>query len=222
MTASTWWLPPRVKRYWVSQLSTTGPNPSWCVPDNCVWLRRWGSALPYLLYEVWSWYGAVHPPEQQRDPRVDQSEWLHPVPWCGSEPLRWLLHVRSCLVRLFDFRPDQELFSRGHTKRVVSLNVNRSDLTFISGSEDRTVRLWDLRARLRIGRIDVETSQPVTALDHQGIVFAVLDHMGMLKMFSTRNYSRPFETYHIDCKLRNINFGLHGSFKILFSSGIWG
>lgn len=37
-------------------------------------------------------------------------------------------------------------YFKGHTKRVTSLEMSPKDDTFLSGAEDDTVRLWDLRS----------------------------------------------------------------------------
>ena len=34
----------------------------------------------------------------------------------------------------------------GHDKKVVTLAMNPADDTFLSGSMDKTIRLWDLRS----------------------------------------------------------------------------
>ena len=36
-------------------------------------------------------------------------------------------------------------YFRGHTKKVVTLCMNPTDETFLSGSLDKTIRLWDIR-----------------------------------------------------------------------------
>ena len=36
-------------------------------------------------------------------------------------------------------------YFRGHTKKVVTLCMNPTDESFLSGSLDKTIRLWDIR-----------------------------------------------------------------------------
>ena len=49
-------------------------------------------------------------------------------------------------------------YLRGHTAKVVSLSVSPVDDTMISGSLDRTVRLWDLRSPEAVGLMQCQVS----------------------------------------------------------------
>ena len=55
----------------------------------------------------------------------------------------------------------------GHTKKVISLQMSPVDDTFMSGSLDNTVRLWDLRSPTCAGLMNVN-GKPVCAFDPEG------------------------------------------------------
>ena len=55
-------------------------------------------------------------------------------------------------------------YFKGHTKRVISLEMSPADDTFMSGSVDNTVRLWDLRSPTCSGIMHVQASQAVMGL----------------------------------------------------------
>src|SRR6266568_4833795 len=63
-------------------------------------------------------------------------------------------------------------YFRGHKSKVISLEVSPVDDGFISGSNDKTVRLWDLRTPACRGLLSLP-SPPVVAYDPSGIIFAV-------------------------------------------------
>lgn len=63
-------------------------------------------------------------------------------------------------------------YFKGHKKQVVSLEVHPLEDTFMSGSLDNTVRLWDLRTPNCRGLLNLP-SAPIVAYDPAGMVFAV-------------------------------------------------
>ncbi len=56
----------------------------------------------------------------------------------GVEDMRDIRHLSS----LFS----SSSYFRGHNKRVVTLCMSPTDESFLSGSLDKTIRLWDLRS----------------------------------------------------------------------------
>lgn len=50
----------------------------------------------------------------------------------------------------------------GHDKRVVTLAMNPADDTFLSGSLDKSIRLWDLRSNHCQVRTTLTTSVSLT------------------------------------------------------------
>ena len=53
-------------------------------------------------------------------------------------------------------------YLRGHTAKVVSLSVSPVDDTMISGSLDKTVRLWDLRSSESVGLMQCQVRSRAT------------------------------------------------------------
>ncbi|CAK5268822.1 unnamed protein product [Mycena citricolor] len=84
-------------------------------------------------------------------------------------------------------------YFKGHKGRVVSLEMSPVDDGFMSASQDRTVRLWDLRAPTCRGLLSVP-STPVVAYDATGLVFAVaVNHYSRILLYDQKNYDKaPF------------------------------
>ncbi|ERN09203.1 hypothetical protein AMTR_s00014p00249480 [Amborella trichopoda] len=102
-----------------------------------------------------------------------------------SESLRYLsLYDNRCLRNF-----------KGHKERVVSLCVSPINDSFMSGSLDHTVRLWDLRVNVCQGLLHLR-GRPTVAYDQQGLVFAVAMEGGAIKLFDSRSYDKgPFDTF---------------------------
>ncbi|KAF8212530.1 WD40-repeat-containing domain protein [Mycena galopus ATCC 62051] len=90
-------------------------------------------------------------------------------------------------------------YFKGHKGRVVSLEVSPVDDGFMSGSQDRTVRLWDLRAPTCRGLLSVP-STPVIAYDSTGVVFAVaVNHYSRILLYDQANFDKaPFLVITLD------------------------
>ncbi|GAA6057334.1 hypothetical protein JCM3770_001097 [Rhodotorula araucariae] len=90
-------------------------------------------------------------------------------------------------------------YFKGHTKRVVSMQVSPMDDTFLSGATDDTVRMWDLRTASAQGLLNV-AGHPCVAYDPSGAVFAVvLNLRSTVMLYDVRNFDKaPFLTTHID------------------------
>ncbi|KAF8223122.1 WD40 repeat-like protein [Tricholoma matsutake] len=84
-------------------------------------------------------------------------------------------------------------YFKGHKARVVSLEVSPVDDGFMSGSLDKTVRLWDLRAPLCRGLLTLP-SNPIIAYDSTGVVFAVaVNHYSRILLYDQANFDKaPF------------------------------
>lgn len=102
------------------------------------------------------------------------------------------------------------MYFKGHKKRVISLEVSPVDDGFISGSLDRTVRLWDLRTPHARGQLNLPTNpDPIVAYDAGGVVFAVaVNAHGMILLYDAATYDKdPFTTMKIiDPTLDKISF----------------
>lgn len=99
-------------------------------------------------------------------------------------------------------------YFKGHKERVVTLEVSPIDDGFMSGSIDRTVRLWDLRAPTSRGVLHLPSS-PLVAYDSSGVVFAVaINNFSRILLYDMNNYDKePFLTMTLeDPLLAHISF----------------
>lgn len=90
-------------------------------------------------------------------------------------------------------------YFKGHKARVVSLEMSPVDDGFMSGSMDKTVRLWDLRAPTCRGLLNVP-SIPIVAYDVSGLVFAVaVNHYSRILLYDHSQFDRaPFLTITLE------------------------
>ena len=86
-------------------------------------------------------------------------------------------------------------YFKGHKERVISLDVSPVDDGFMSGSMDKTVRLWDLRSPHCRGLLNLPAS-PVVAYDSSGLVFAVaVNQYSRILLYDQANFDKsPFLT----------------------------
>jgi COMPASS component SWD2 len=92
------------------------------------------------------------------------------------------------------------LFS-GHNDFITSLSMCPTEDTFLTASNDRTVRRWDLSSPKETARIQLPSSYgvPVVSYDSSGVIFGVLsqnlrDNSHSLRLYDARNYSTgPFQ-----------------------------
>lgn len=86
-------------------------------------------------------------------------------------------------------------YFKGHKQRVVSLCMSPINDSFMSGSLDHSVRIWDLRVNACQGILHLR-GRPAVAYDQQGLVFAVAMEGGAIKLFDSRSYDKgPFDTF---------------------------
>ncbi|KAG4951361.1 hypothetical protein JHK85_045228 [Glycine max] len=79
--------------------------------------------------------------------------------------------------------------------KVVSLCMSPINDSFMSGSLDHSVRIWDLRVNACQGILRLR-GRPAIAYDQQGLVFAVAMEGGAIKLFDSRSYDKgPFDTF---------------------------
>ncbi|GAA5989856.1 hypothetical protein JCM5350_006589 [Sporobolomyces pararoseus] len=107
----------------------------------------------------------------------------------GNDDIRYLSLHDNSFIRYF----------KGHTKRVVSLAMSPQDDTFLSGSTDDTIRLWDLRSATSQGHLNV-AGHPSVGYDPSGMVFGVaLNLQSTVLMYDLKNFDKqPFLTVHIE------------------------
>ncbi|KAE8021494.1 hypothetical protein FH972_007377 [Carpinus fangiana] len=102
-----------------------------------------------------------------------------------GESLRYLSMYDNRCLRYF----------KGHKDRVVSLCMSPINDSFMSGSLDHSVRIWDLRVNACQGILRLR-GRPTVAYDQQGLVFAVAMEGGAIKLFDSRSYDKgPFDTF---------------------------
>ena len=131
----------------------------------------------------------------------------------------------------------------GHSAKVVSLSVSPVDDTIISGSLDKTVRLWDLRSPDCVGlmqcqvedffRTELKTQnrsilifqgRAVASFDPEGLIFAVGVQSEQIKLYDVRSFEKgPFSTfkYKIEtgCDWTGVKFSLDGKLMMLTTNG---
>ncbi|XP_062196496.1 protein ANTHESIS POMOTING FACTOR 1-like isoform X1 [Phragmites australis] len=103
-------------------------------------------------------------------------------------------------------------YFKGHLDRVVSISLCSEKEVFLSGSLDRTVLLWDLRADKAQGSLRVQ-GRPAVSYDDQGLVFGVA-YGGHVRMFDARKFEKgPFDIFSVgndDSEAHVIKFSSDG------------
>ncbi|XP_078168512.1 transducin/WD40 repeat-like superfamily protein [Carex rostrata] len=103
----------------------------------------------------------------------------------SDESLRYISMYDNRCLRYF----------KGHKDRIISLCMSPINDSFMSGSLDHTVRIWDLRVNACQGILHLR-GRPAVAYDQQGLVFAVAMEGGAIKLFDSRSYDKgPFDTF---------------------------
>ncbi|KAL0823493.1 hypothetical protein Bca101_047170 [Brassica carinata] len=124
------------------------------------------------------------------------------------ESLRYLSMYDNRILRYF----------KGHKDRVVSLCMSPINDSFMSGSLDRSVRLWDLRVNACQGILHLR-GRPAVAYDQQGLVFAIAMEGGAVKLFDSRCYDKgPFDTFLVGgdtAEVNDIKFSNDGKSMLL-------
>lgn len=85
----------------------------------------------------------------------------------------------------------------GHQKSVVTLCMSPIDDTFLSGSLDKTIRLWDLRSQNCSGIMQTQ-GRPVANFDPEGLIFAVGINSEYVKLYDLRSFDKgPFNAFKL-------------------------
>lgn len=125
-----------------------------------------------------------------------------------EESLRYLSMYDNRCLRYF----------KGHKERIVSLCMSPVNDSFMSGSLDHSVRIWDLRVNACQGILRLR-GRPAVAYDQQGLVFAVAMEGGAVKLFDSRSYDKgPFDTFLVGgdtSEVRDIKFSNDGKSMLL-------
>lgn len=114
----------------------------------------------------------------------------------------------------------------GHTKRVVTLCMNPADETFLSGSMDKTIRLWDLKSNNCHGLMNL-AGRPVAAFDPEGLIFAAGVNSEHVKLYDLRSFDKgPFASFKPDngrtnkeCEWTGLKFSPDGKSILISTNG---
>ncbi|CAH8563302.1 unnamed protein product [Schistosoma turkestanicum] len=115
-------------------------------------------------------------------------------------------------------------YFQSHTKRVVSLCMSPIDDTFLSGSMDSTIRLWDLRSPNCHGVMHV-SGRPTAAFDPEGLIFAAGINSESVKLYDLRSFDKgPFATFKLGletsgCIWTGLQFSSDGKALLITTNG---
>lgn len=95
----------------------------------------------------------------------------------------------------------------GHQKAVVTLCMSPIDDTFLSGSLDKTIRLWDLKSPNCSGIMQT-LGRPVANFDPEGLIFAVGINSEFVKLYDLRSFDKgPFNAFKVNKDLtKDVNW----------------
>lgn len=107
--------------------------------------------------------------------------------------------------------------------RVVALSMSPVDDMFLSGSLDKTLRLWDLRSPNCQGLMHL-ASRPVAAFDPEGLIFAAGVNSESVKLYDLRSFDKgPFASFKINpekgCEWTGLKFSPDGKTILLSTNG---
>lgn len=155
----------------------------------------------------------------------------------GVSLIRFLHNDRDCAVaasrsetdhilKYWDFHDNKYLrLFRNHTARPISVSPHPYEDIFLSGSEDRTVLLWDLRQDRPVAKINGQ-GPSIASFDQQGLVFAACVCQPKIHLFDTRNYAKgEFTSFDLaphlrdGALIRNVQFSPCGKYLLVRTSG---
>ncbi|VDM48131.1 unnamed protein product [Toxocara canis] len=102
----------------------------------------------------------------------------------------------------------------GHQKKVVTLSMSPLDDMFLSGSLDKTIRLWDLRMQSCQGLMHVP-SRPVAAFDPEGLIFAAGINSDTIKLYDLRSFDKVSLTFATHFRFRLFIFSALSTFTVI-------
>eukprot|EP00095_Tigriopus_kingsejongensis_P001573 snap_masked-scaffold907_size82601-processed-gene-0.9 protein:Tk01573 transcript:snap_masked-scaffold907_size82601-processed-gene-0.9-mRNA-1 annotation:"wd repeat-containing protein 82" len=128
------------------------------------------------------------------------------------------------IIRLLDVQENKYLqYFRGHSKKVVALCMSPTDDAFLSGSTDKTIRLWDLRSPNCQGLMHL-AGRPVAAFDPEGLIFAAGINSESVKLYDLRSFDKgPFSSFKFpvdkDVEWTGLKFSPDGKSILVSTNG---
>lgn len=93
-------------------------------------------------------------------------------------------------ITICDLEPGHDLFElTGHTDRILALAASRNGMRAVSGSQDRTVRVWDLDHRQEIAIFSADGSVDTCALSQDGSTVIAGDRVGQVHILRLERVS---------------------------------
>lgn len=116
-------------------------------------------------------------------------------------------------------------FFAGHTNRVISLSMSPVGNSFLSGSMDHTVRLWDLNSS-HSQAVLRSTGPTIATHDPEGIIFAAGVDSETVKLYDLRSFEKgPFSSFKLnrqgDCEWTGMKFSADGKTILISTNGHW-
>ncbi|XP_068599103.1 twinfilin-2-like [Brachionichthys hirsutus] len=111
----------------------------------------------------------------------------------------------------------------GHTAKVIALSMSPVDDTFISGSLDKTIRIWDLRSENCQGLTN-PLGKPVCSFDPEGLIFAAGVESQAIKLYDLRGFEKgPFTSFETRfsrlCDWTGLKFSNDGKQILISTNG---
>ena len=98
-------------------------------------------------------------------------------------------HTKRSTTQFIILGTHHHTYTPSHTHRVVSLMMSPINDTFLSGSLDRTIRLWDLRSPNCQGLMHLNCT-PIASFDPEGLIFAAGVDSRQLKLYDLRTFDK--------------------------------
>ncbi|XP_077429524.1 WD repeat-containing protein 82-like [Vanacampus margaritifer] len=111
----------------------------------------------------------------------------------------------------------------GHTAKVTALSMSPVAKMFISGSLDKTIRIWDLRTENVQGQTE-PLDRPICSFDPDGLIFAAGVDSQSIKLYDVRAFAKgPFKSFELRlnriCDWTGLKFSDDGKQILISTNG---